>query len=485
MQTEEVCQNETFRLQKEYDSQNNMLLTNSDVSHSTMPQKIGRIQFDEEWMEGESIRSFITTQGSLHLIATLIVAPIVFAVLHAYANKTALYAWFCAICALTAFRWRFLKHYQKNLANADASEQIKFNLKYAWTWPVTALLWGSLVWIFFTKLPLFNQFVSWVALAGIGGFATTGYAAHVKTMRRFINTMLIVILLSMVWHYILHAQAAIDSYIYSIFPLQIVFWLLLHMIGNRFNLAHIERMQLIKGNYELIDSLKAETLRANQAVTTKNRLLASAAHDIRQPVMALEMYAAMLKSEPELVDTLTDKVCLATKSVIDMFDSLFDLSRVESSQINVNKTMIHVPELLHELDVQYRLTAQAKNLELRLRGKPFDIYTDRQLLKRILGNLVMNAIKFTDKGGVLLACRPTKQGLRFEIWDTGIGIQKSEQKAVFTEFYKVPSHSGTSDGFGLGLSIVARMCGSLDFKFSMRSRIGRGSVFSIEVPKHI
>jgi signal transduction histidine kinase len=247
---------------------------------------------------------------------------------------------------------------------------------------------------------------------------------------------------------------------------------------------HMHGLRMLKGNEKLIDSLKTETNRANQAVEIKNRLLASAAHDIRQPVMALEMYAAMLKSEPELVDSLTDKVCLATKSVIDMFDSLFDLSRIESGQVNVNKTMIHVPELLHELDVQYLPAAQAKKLELRFRAKPLDIYTDRQLLKRILGNLVMNAIKFTDKGGVLLACRPSKQGLRFEIWDTGIGIQKSEQKSVFNEFYKVPSHSGTSDGFGLGLSIVARLCGPLDFKFSMRSRVGHGSVFCIDVPKH-
>jgi signal transduction histidine kinase len=126
------------------------------------------------------------------------------------------------------------------------------------------------------------------------------------------------------------------------------------------------------------------------------------------------------------------------------------LARIESSQIVVNKTNVHIPELFRELDLQYRPAAQARSLSLRLRSKRLDIYTDHQLLKRILGNLVMNAIKFTDKGGVLVACRQTNQGLRFEVWDTGVGIADDQQEAVFREFYKSPSHSGTSDGFGLG-----------------------------------
>ena len=459
-----------------------MFLEKFSVESPTLTHDSEHHLFDEEWMEGESIRSFITTQGSLHLRATVIVAPIVIAVLYEHAYKPALFIWFCLISLLTAYRWLFLKSYQTDWATKNTQAQLKFNAKYSWTWSLTALLWGSLVWIFFTEAPLFNQFVCWVALSGIGGFATTGYAAHVKTMHKFLNTMFTVMLLGMVCHYFWDTKGAVESSFYAIFSLEIVFWQLLRLVGQRFNLAHIERMNLIKGNYELINSLTAQTARANQAVATKNRLLASAAHDIRQPVLALEMYASMLKSEPDNVAQLSDKVCLATKSVLNMFDSLFDLARIESSQIVVNKTNVHIPELFRELDLQYRPAAQARKLTLRLRSKRLDICTDHQLLKRILGNLVMNAIKFTDKGGVLVACRQTKHALRFEVWDTGVGIAGDQQEAVFREFYKSPSHSGTSDGFGLGLSIVARLCESLEFKFSMRSVVGRGSVFCIEIP---
>jgi signal transduction histidine kinase len=96
----------------------------------------------------------------------------------------------------------------------------------------------------------------------------------------------------------------------------------------------------------------------------------------------------------------------------------------------------------------------------------------------------MNAIKFTDIGGILLACRGTPQGVRFEVWDTGIGIPKNQQTAVLKEFYKSPSHLGTSEGFGLGLNIVTRLCEPLGFDFSMQSKIGRGSVFLVNVPRH-
>jgi signal transduction histidine kinase len=190
----------------------------------------------------------------------------------------------------------------------------------------------------------------------------------------------------------------------------------------------------------------------------------------------------MLRTEPGMAGVLTEKIELATKSVIDMFDSLFDLSRLDSGQLKINNSTIDVATLMRELEVQYKPAAQKKHLQLRIRSGDCKIHVDPQLLKRILGNLLMNAIKFTNSGGVLLACRPMPAGVRFEVWDTGQGIAVDEQAAVFGEFYKSPTHLGTSDGFGLGLSIVTRLCEALGFRFSMLSRLGRGSMFAVEVP---
>ena len=436
---------------------------------------------DVLWYEAESIRTFMPMQRQSQII-TLFVIPMIFALLYESVYLPGLYTWTLISIVFIFYRWWLSSQYVRHIYKAGDDAQLKFRDLHSWTWSMSAFLWSTLDWLFFSQASMGDQVICWLVLAGIGLHSTTSYSPHLKTMRLFINTMMITLLIGMLGRLLFNTQAAIESMAYVVVPLLLLFWRLIMNAGTKMHNAHMKGLKLLRGNEKLIASLKTQTARANQAVATKNRLLASAAHDIRQPVLALEMYAGMLKSDPDQKMVLTDKVCLATKSVLNMFDSLFDLARIESSQIKINKTNVHLPELFQELDLQYQPAAQAKKLELRMRYLPIDIETDHQLLKRILGNLVMNAIKFTEKGGVLIACRQTKQGIRFEIWDTGVGIPIDQQEAVFREFYKAPSHAGTSDGFGLGLSIVARLCEPLSFKFSMRSRVNRGSVFSIDVP---
>jgi signal transduction histidine kinase len=421
------------------------------------------------------------TQQQTQIVALLVI-PLMFAVLYQQVSMPGLVLWLILSVMLAIYRWRLTSQYARHLKDADSATQIQFIKHNAWTWPATSFLWSALIWMSFAEAPLFNQQVCFVSLASIGVFSATGYAPHIKTMKQFINTMMVSLLCAMLWHYVTNKEAAEASMVYAIFSLELIFWKLLMLIGNRLHKSHLERLDLLRGNYELINSLQEQTLRANQAVATKNRFLASAAHDIRQPVLALDMYADMLRTEPEMAEEITVKIEAATKSVINMFDSLFDLSRLEAGQLNIKTSHIDVNDLMDELELQYEPVAQVKHLELRLHSGNFKIRTDHQLLKRIIGNLVMNAIKFTDKGGILLACRATLNGVRFEVWDTGVGIAADQQVAVFKEFYKSPTHLGTSEGFGLGLSIVARLCEALGLDFSMRSRLGRGSVFCIEVP---
>ena len=455
--------------------------SSASSSHPIDPQfKFGTNE-NADWIEGESIRAFMPTQQQTQIIA-LFVIPIVFAILYGHVNMLGLIVWAIASVSLAIYRWRLTVNYTKYLSESSISDQIQFKRKNYWTWPTTAFLWSTLVFLFFGRTPLFNQLVCFVVLASIGVFSATGYATHYKTMKLFINAMMFTLLIGMSWVYFTNTLAAKESMIYMIFPLQIVFWKLLFLIGIRLNKSHLQGLKLRKGNQDLIISLQDQTNRANQAVETKNRFLASAAHDIRQPVLALDVYASMLRAEPELAGVLTEKIEVATKSVIDMFDSLFDLSRLDAGQLKISNRDIDVLALMRELELQYKPAAHNKRLELRMRSGNFKIHTDRQLLKRILGNLLMNAIKFTNKGGVLLACRPTPKGIRFEVWDTGVGIAADEQAAVFGEFYKSSSHLGTSEGFGLGLSIVTRLCEPLGFNFSMQSRLGRGSVFFVEAP---
>ncbi len=436
---------------------------------------------DEDWYEGEGIRAYMSTQQQT-LVITLATIPLIFLVLLGHVNLPSLLLWLILSLLINIYRLRFTHHFSLNFATSNAAVLIQFKAKYAWIYPVSSAAWGALVWLFYTKAPLFNQFICWATLASIGSFGIFGYAPNLKIAKQFVTSMTVVMVSGIAWHYFLNDDDATKAMTYAILPLLILFWILLILTGIRMNKSHVQNLTMQKGNLNLIVSLQEQTHRATQAVETKNRFLASAAHDIRQPVLALDVYASMLRAEPDMAGVLTEKIEIATKSVIAMFDSLFDLSRLDAGQLKISNSSIDVLTLTRELELQYKPASSIKQLELRMCSCNVKIYTDPQLLKRILGNLLMNAIKFTNQGGVLLACRQTPEGVRFEVWDTGVGIAADEHTAVFGEFYKSPSHLGTSDGFGLGLSIVSRLCEPLGFNFSMKSRLGRGSVFRIEVP---
>jgi signal transduction histidine kinase len=160
-----------------------------------------------------------------------------------------------------------------------------------------------------------------------------------------------------------------------------------------------------------------------------------------------------------------------------LFDSLFDLVRLDSGKIKLNIEPVNLDLVLHDIELQYRPLAEAKGLEFRVHSSPGSVMSDGILLRRIVGNLVSNAIKYSQRGGVLLATRRRGTGRVLEVWDTGPGIAPVHQKEIFREFYKVPGHAGTEEGFGLGLYIVSRLSEILGHPVTLASRLGRGTVF--------
>ena len=437
-----------------------------------------------DWLEAEGIRAFMAGQRAT-LYVNVLAIPLLFFVLYGIVSSAGLWLWTVAASVLLCYRFWITSRFEKHAAAWQTQDYLNFHRKNAWTWPSASAMWGVLVFLFYAKSPMLIQFIVWVSLVFVGVFGATGYIGHFKTLKNFINSLFTVSLLGMFWvSYTATDSSSMDMTL-KLTPLVLILWAMLIVQGKRLTEAFYQRMVLRKGNRELIDSLKAQTERAVNAIDMKNRLLASAAHDIRQPVLALDLYANMLRSDPELASTLTPKITVATRSVIEMFDSLFDLSRLETGQIQISKSDIDIATFMDELFLQYQPAAQLKGLVLRLHTCQAKIYSDPQLLKRAIGNLIANAIKFTENNGVLLACRKTSTGVRFEVWDTGMGIEPEQQKAVFQEFYKAPlianAPIGMNDGFGLGLSIVARFCETLGHTFSMRSRVGKGSVFRIEV----
>jgi signal transduction histidine kinase len=432
------------------------------------------------WVEGELVRSLMRSQRATRWLGLSLI-PVMAVVLWGTVPHGPVVVWVVASVLLAFARFAVLSHYERVVAAEPAQAQLAFLRRWRFAWPLTAVLWSSSSILFFGRAPLEAQFVCWLLLSALAMFSVNTLSGHLATMQSYLDALVGTALAVMAWRIAVELKFDGPAYHLWMLMLVLVFWPVLRKAGGRQHATLRRNYELQYRNERLIESLTRQTEAALEAVEIKNRFLASAAHDIRQPVHALGLYADWLGSEPEMVHEIAPKIVESTKAVNTLFDSLFDLARLDSGKIRLSIEELRIDKLLHDLELQYRPLAEAKGLQFRLHAVPGTVVSDPILLQRIVGNLIANALKYTHTGGVLVAARRTARGPRIEIWDTGVGIAPEHQREIFREFYKVPTHEGTEDGFGLGLYIVARLAHILGHPLELRSRPGRGSVFRLLV----
>jgi signal transduction histidine kinase/CheY-like chemotaxis protein len=232
--------------------------------------------------------------------------------------------------------------------------------------------------------------------------------------------------------------------------------------------------------------LSAQKELAEAAALAKSRFLAAASHDLRQPMHALNLYLGAL-DRFELPDAARPVMASArecARTMDDMFRALLDISKLDASAMQANISTFAIAPLLEKIKNGFVQQAHAKGLELRVAPCSAFVASDPELLERVLANLVSNAVRYTESGKILLGCRRTATGLRVGVYDTGAGIAQDLQRAVFEEFFQVDNpERDRAQGLGLGLAIVQRLGALLHAPLALTSRLGRGSVFSIEVPR--
>jgi len=209
---------------------------------------------------------------------------------------------------------------------------------------------------------------------------------------------------------------------------------------------------------------------AEEANISKTRFLAAASHDILQPLNAARLYVTSLVERQRSGNDaqLVTNIDASLDAVEEIFGALLDISRLDTGAMK--------PEL-----VGFRIDEE-KGLALKFVSCSLAVQSDRRLLRRLLQNLVSNAIKYTPKGRVLVGCRPHDGRLRIDVYDTGLGIPASKKRAIFQEFYRLDQGAKAARGLGLGLSIVERIARVLDYRITVSSAVGHGSQFSVEVP---
>lgn len=232
----------------------------------------------------------------------------------------------------------------------------------------------------------------------------------------------------------------------------------------------------------LLQAAKADAEHANLA---KSKFLAAASHDLRQPIHALCLFLDVLRGTTlnAQQQKLLAQIRLASDATNNMLNTLLDFSRIEAGAIEARPHDFAVQTLFVAVSNDFQSQAASKGLHYRMRNTRLEVHSDPMLLEMILRNLVSNALRYTERGGILLACRQRGNEVIIEVWDSGIGIAPEHQKTIFHEFQQLNNPERNRDkGMGLGLAIVQGLASTLAHPLTLRSIPQHGSVFRITVP---
>jgi signal transduction histidine kinase len=414
--------------------------------------------------------------------SALIMAALIAIIAWPNSTPTRVFTWCSVVIAIQAGLQFLALSYRKH--NPNDGNPLAWASRFARASIVAGAVWGSAAFVLVPENePLTLALVS-ACLAGRATVSTMTHAYYPPALNGF--TVPIFGMLAL--RYIMtggYSNAAL-----GVMWIAVLGYILLFV--EKQARAITTQIRLRVENEELVAELRrqnaiAEQARvgAEEASRSKSRFFAAANHDLRQPLHSLGLFATALRngSEGRAGIKLVDQILQCTDSLERLFDNLLDISRLDAGQVDVKRNIVPLNDVLTRLRSMFTIPAQEKNLKLRLRPSTLSVNTDSTLLFRVLSNLVSNALRYTESGGIVVGCRRRGTNVLIEVWDTGIGIPPEHQERIFEEFYQLnnPERDRTR-GLGLGLATVRRIAQLLDHPIRLQSRTGRGSRFSIEVP---
>ena len=245
--------------------------------------------------------------------------------------------------------------------------------------------------------------------------------------------------------------------------------------------ANIKLERRVEESSQELEDLTSQLIESN---ASKSRFLAATGHDLMQPLNAAKLFASTLAQHPlsdeqrQLLNHLEGSL----QSAEDVLSILVEISKLDAGAMEPDVRPISLSALLKPLRDEFTALANEKGLNLKIRDCDCWVLSDAHWLRRIIQNLLGNAVRYTRSGGVLLGCRPHGNNLAIEVWDTGPGIPKDKLPEIFGEFKRLHTEKQDSKGLGLGLAIVDRMANQLDHDISVVSRVGKGTRFRVIVP---
>ncbi len=448
----------------------------------------------EEWFEFESNRLLLEPRKQT--VSTFLRVFMGLALIF-YAPQAAVVIWLLLSFAGNYWMQSLIGQYAKLLSGLGEQNHVmttsmtKLAEQYKSAWRVNALIWGGASYLFIHYLPFNAQLISLVIANALAFLSITRTSVNVKLMNQVSSILILAQLLFAVLHFISLETDDSKFQIYAIYVVYLLFsWYLLRIVGRRFANLHRSYWTAEYAKIKLIDDLKTSQQQLEikhnalqEADKVIQRFYSGAAHDLRQPIGAMRLYVDMLETDSEENQQLISKIKQSSDSVNQLFNELFDFHKLNISSDASALQRISIEEIFTRLALHFEPIAQTKKIKLKFKHKQGYLNVNVQYFTRILSNFVTNAIRYTDKGGVLVGVRKTSEHISFEVWDTGIGIQTTVQDKIFQEFFRADAPNKDTEGLGLGLAIVSELVQRMDgARVVFQSKPGKGSVFKLQIP---
>lgn len=448
----------------------------NEISYINELEHPGRIK-----LQIERIR-FLYHQAKTSLIGHLLSSVGVTYIFYDHVEKSILWSWFASILFITITRqisvFYFLKKQPQN------NEVLKWGWFFTFMVFLTGCAWGAASYIFLlfehTQLTLFIIMVLTgmlvASLASLSVFMWAYYAFALPTALPLIHQLV--------------TSGRLELIVYG---LMITLFLFVQLGYARVNQKTVDKSIILRNeNLELIEQLQREKENAEQlrkeaeaANTAKTQFLASASHDLRQPLHAMGLFIDVLAecSDEEERKKVIEKIRKSGLALEGLLESLLDISKLDAGAVSVNIEPFKLHSIFDEVISEFESIAKNKNLTIKFIYSNIAVISDKNLVGRILRNLISNAIKYTEHGKILIGCRRKGNNISICVCDTGSGFTKDKYKIIFTEFHQLENpERDRSKGLGLGLAIVKRIEKLLNTNIHVNSIPNKGSIFSFELP---
>jgi len=446
----------------------------TDVSGPTGQQK-------ESSLFNAQVRMMYATAnpGVMHTLLVLIVGWMYWGV----ADQGSLLLWLGAMLTVSLGRFAMVQVF---VAREPGDEEIEWwDRAYLIALFVNGVIWGAAGFLLYPPDNTIYQVVLAFVIGGMSASATASLAARQAAIVLAVCPAMLIASVRFLFD---GTEGHIEMGVILLLYLAV-----LMNIGRAMHRQIIDSLSLRFENQALVESLEnsvseLEVARgiAEQSNRAKTRFLASASHDLRQPVHAMTLFVSALMRrlvEDQNSQDLIAKINRSLDSVRGLLDSLLDISKLDAGIVHVREERIELRVLLDQVVNEFAGLAEEKSLYLRAARPTAFVESDLVLLGQIVRNLTANAIRYTKSGGVLIAVRKSGDTARVEIWDTGVGIRTEDQEEIFQEFFQLRNVSTDQQGgLGLGLSIVKRTCDLLNCKMELMSELGKGSRFVVTLP---